>query len=89
MTQAEFNSLYDDLYYGHEAEIEWNGRRYYLEQEHGAIAVWSMDGTNGERLKSICAPDRGELVNKLFSEKLFDNRSLFELQTDIAILDID
>ena len=55
MTTKEFRDLYDSLFYGHEAELKYDGRCFYLEQNGMRATLYELDGDVAQPLKKIIA----------------------------------
>ena len=69
MTTKEFRDLYDSLFYGHEAELKYDGRCFYLEQNGMSATLYELDGDVAQPLKKIIAATRQELTQIIFNEK--------------------
>lgn len=51
MTTKEFRDLYDCLFYGHEAELKYDGRCFYLEQNGMSATFYELNGDIAQPLK--------------------------------------
>ena len=51
MTTKEFGDLYDSLFYGHEAELKYDGRCFYLEQNGMSATLYELNGDIAHPLK--------------------------------------
>lgn len=51
MTTKEFRDLYDSLFYGHEAELKYDGRCFYLEQNGMSATLYELNGDIAHPLK--------------------------------------
>ncbi len=89
MTRAEYMDLYDSLYYGHEAELSMCGKRYYLETCDNGLEIYILQGAEGVKILQITAIDRNEMLQKLFSEPIFDGKSLNDNYDDFCVIAID
>lgn len=89
MTEREFAELYDSLYYGHEAELVFSGRHYFLEWSNSGIEIYLMINGEGTKIASIFATEKSEVIEKLF-EFMFGNRkNLNNSFPDFEIVDIE
>ncbi|WP_156072549.1 hypothetical protein [Faecalibacterium prausnitzii] len=89
MTTKEFRDLYDSLFYGHEAELKYDGRCFYLEQNGMSTTLYELDGDITQPLKKIIAATRQELTQIIFNEKVINGKSLNDLRENIEVTAID
>lgn len=89
MTTKEFRDLYDSLFYGHEAELKYDGRCFYLEQNGMSATFYELDGDIAQPLKKIIAATRQELTQIIFNEKVINGKSLNDLRENIEVTAID
>ncbi len=89
MTRTEYRDLYDSLYYGHEAELAINEKKYYLNSCNNGLEIYIFVGEEWHIISQITALDRNELLDKLFSTPIFDGKSLNENYGDFCIIAID
>ena len=89
MTTKEFRDLYDSLFYGHEAELKYDGRCFYLEQNGMSATLYELDGDIAQHLKKIIAATRQELTQIIFNEKVINGKSLNDLRENIEVTAID
>ena len=89
MTTKEFGDLYDSLFYGHEAELKYDGRCFYLEQNGMRATLYELDGDIAQPLKKIIAATRQELTQIIFNEKVINGKSLNDLRENIEVTAID
>ncbi len=89
MTQTEFKDLYDSLYYGHEAELFVNEKKYYFNSCDNGFEIYAFDGEEGHKVSQIIALDRSEMLDKLFSTRFFDGKSLNDNYVDFEIIAVD
>ena len=89
MTTKEFRDLYDSLFYGHEAELKYDGRCFYLEQNGMSVTLYELDGDITQPLKKIIAATRQELTQIIFNEKVINGKSLNDLRENIEVTAID
>lgn len=80
MTTKEFRDLYDSLFYGHEAELKYDGRCFYLEQNRMSATLYELDGDIAQPLKKIIAATRQELTQMISNEKVINGKSLNDLR---------
>ena len=89
MTTKEFRDLYDSLSYGHEAELKYDGRCFYLEQNGMSAILYELNGETAHPLNEMIAKNRQELTQIIFNEKVINGKSLNDLQEDIEVIAID
>ena len=89
MTTKEFRDLYDSLFYGHEAELKYDGRCFYLEQNGMSATLYELDEDIAQPLKKIIAETRQELTQIIFNEKVINGKSLNDLRENIEVTAID
>ena len=89
MTTKDFRDLYDSLFYGHEAELKYDGRCFYLEQNGMSATLYELDGDIAQPLKKIIAATRQELTQIIFNEKVINGKSLNDLRENIEVTAID
>ena len=89
MTTKEFRDLYDSLFYGHEAELKYDGRCFYLEQNGTSAILYELNGETAHPLNEMVAKNRQELTQIIFNEKVINGKSLNDLQEDIEVIAID
>lgn len=89
MTTKEFRDLYDSLFYGHEAELKYDGRCFYLEQNGMSATLYELDGDITQPLKKMIATTRQELTQIIFNEKVINGKSLNDLRENIEVTAID
>ena len=89
MTTKEFRDLYDSLFYGHEAELKYDGRCFYLEQNGMSATLYELNGDIAHPLKKIIAETRQELTQRIFNEKVINGKSLNDLRENIEVTAID
>lgn len=89
MTVIEYNELYDQLCYGHEAEILYNGNKYFFEWEDFKITIYSLTNKKGVKIAEITEKDKFSIVNKLFNLPIWNNAPLNQEYNNIEIIDIE
>lgn len=89
MTTKEFRDLYDSLFYGHEAELKYDGRCFYLEQNGMSATLYELNGDITQPLKKMIATTRQELTQRIFNEKVINGKSLNDLRENIEVTAID
>ena len=89
MTTKEFRDLYDSLFYGHEAELKYDGRCFYLEQNGMSATLYELNGDITQPLKKMIATTRQELTQIIFNEKVINGKSLNDLRENIEVTAID
>ena len=89
MTQAEHRDLYDSLYFGHEVELAFNGKKYYLESCENGYDMYLMGANHGQLVAHFRASCRDELLEKLFSTPIFDNKAINDAYNSLEIVAID
>ena len=89
MTTKEFGDLYDSLFYRHEAELKYDGRCFYLEQNGMSATLYELDGDITQPLKKMIATTRQELTQIIFNEKVINGKSLNDLRENIEVTAID
>ena len=89
MTTKDFRDLYDSLFYGHEAELKYDGRCFYLEQNGMSATLYELDGDIAQPLKKIIVATRQELTQIIFNEKVINGKSLNDLRENIEVTAID
>lgn len=89
MTTKEFRELYDSLFYGHEAELKYDGRCFYLEQNGMSATLYELNRDIAHPLKKIIAETRQELTQIIFNEKVINGKSLIDLRENIEVTAID
>ncbi len=89
MTRAEFKDLYDSLYYGHEAELVINEKRYYFNSCENGFEIYVFEGKEGHKISQITASDRNEMLDNLLATPVFDGQSLNDIYSNVDIIAID
>lgn len=89
MTINEYNELYDQLCYGHESEILYNGNNFFIEWEDLKIILYNVIGDECIKIAEIIGKDRFSIVDKLFDLPLWNNTPLNKTYTNIEIIDIE
>ncbi|MBQ3072752.1 MAG: hypothetical protein IJD20_05625 [Oscillospiraceae bacterium] len=89
MTKSEYCQLYDQLLYGHDADLQIDGHRFFIEWNDSEIAVYQMHESSGTSIAVLRGENSGEIVNALFEYPLIDGKSLNQSYQQITILDIE
>lgn len=89
MTTNEFDELFDQMCYGHEAEISYKGKQYFLEWNNMTLTVYDTTDEHSFIVAEICAKDIISTVTKFFDTPIFDNNKLNVIYGDIEIIDIE
>ena len=89
MTKNEFNELFNQMCYGHEAEISYNGKQYFFEWNKMTLIVYDTTDEHSSIVAEICAKDVISTVTKFFDTPIFDNNRLNVIYGDIEIVDIE
>ena len=77
------------MFYGHEAELKYDGRCFYLEQNGMSATLYELNGDIAHPLKKIIAGTRQELTQRIFNEKVINGKSLNDLRENIEVTAID
>ena len=89
MTINEYNELYDQLCYGHEAEITYGGKKYFFEWETLKIIIYNITNDEGSKMTEVAGKDRISIVDKLFNLPIWNNKPLNKEYSNIKIVDIE
>ena len=89
MTKAEYNDLYNQLIYGHDADLSIEGNRFFFEWNDAGITVYRMHGDSGTVAAVLRGEDRAEIVKELFDYPFTEGKRLNHSYQDIIILDIE
>lgn len=89
MTINEYNEFYDQLCYGHEAEITYGEKRYFFEWESLKIIIYDITNNEGIKLTEVVGEDRLLIVDKLFNLPIWNNKPLNKEYSNIKIIDIE
>lgn len=58
MTSSEYNELFDQLCYGHEAEVLYNGKKYFFEWEDLKLKMYDITESDGLKVRELTGIDR-------------------------------
>ena len=89
MTVNEYNELFDQLCYGHEAEILYKGNRYFFEWDTLKITIYKITHEEGVKVADIVGKDRITIVDELFNLPVWNNNPLNKEYINIEIADIE
>lgn len=89
MTINEYNELYDQLCYGHEAEISYDEKKYFFEWEELKIIIYNITGNEGLKVTEVEGKDNISIVDKLFNLPIWNNSPLNKAYSNIEIVDIE
>ncbi len=89
MDKLEYNDLFDLLSYGHDADLEIAGQRFFAEWNGNTIAVYQMNGDSGMEIASFGGECKTEAVNALFEFCFIPDKSINNSYPEIKILDIE
>lgn len=89
MTTNEFNELFDQMCYGHEAEISYKDKQYFLEWNNMTLTVYDTTDEHSSIVAEICAKDIISTVTEFFDTPIFDNNKLNVIYEDIEIIDME
>lgn len=89
MTKQEYTELFDLINCGHDAELDIDNCRYFLEWSEDGIDVFQMNNSTGVKITTIQGDDKITIVNKLFELPFVKNKSLNTSYCDIEIIDIE
>ena len=89
MTKSEYSDLYDQLLYGHDADLQIEGHRFFVEWNENEITVYQMHEDSGIAVAVLRGGNRGEIVNELFEYSFTNGKSLNQSYQQITILDIE
>lgn len=89
MTRPEYDDLFEQLCYGHEAELTYNGKQYFLEWEDSKIVVYLETENKTVIIERITGIDRISVVRRLFRSPIWDHHSLDKTFHSIEIVDIE
>ena len=89
MTLNEYNELYDQLCYGHEAEISYDGNKYFFEWETLKIIIYNITSNDGVKITEVAGENKNSIVNKLFNLPIWNNAPLNKEYINIEIIDIE
>ena len=89
MTKSEYSDLYDKLLYGHDADLQIEGHRFFVEWNESEITVYQMHEDSGIAVAVLRGENRGEIVNELFEYSFTNGKSLNQSYQQITILDIE
>ncbi len=89
MTINEYNELYDQLCYGHEAEITYGEKKYFFEWETLKIIIYNITNDEGRKMTEVAGKDRISIVDKLFNLPIWNNKPLNKEYSNIKIVDIE
>lgn len=89
MTKSEYCELYDQLLYGHDVDLQIEGRRFFLEWNENEITVYQMHRDSGIAIAVLRGENRVDVVKELFDYSFVDGKSLNLSYQQITILDIE
>ena len=89
MTRNEYDELFEQLCYGHEAEILYNGKQYFLEWENLKLVVYDITDNDGKKVTEFIGVDNASIVNKLFDTPFLENAQLNKIYNHVEIIDIE
>ena len=89
MNRVEYTDLFDSLSYGHDADLEIAGQRFFAEWTGNTIVVYKMSGESGTEITSFHGESKTEMVSKLFEFCFLPEISLNNSYQEITILDIE
>ena len=89
MTKSEYSELYDQLLYGHDADLQIEGCRFFVEWNASEITVYQMHEDSGIAVAVLRGENRAEIVKELFEYSFVDGKSLNQSYQQITILDIE
>lgn len=89
MTKSEYGGLYDQLLYGHDADLQIEGHRFFVEWSENKITVYQMYKDNGIAVAVLHGENRAEIVEALFEYSFVNGKSLNQSYQEIVILDVE
>lgn len=89
MTKSEYSNLYDQLFYGHDADLQIEGHRFFVEWNENEITVYRMHEDSGIAIAVLRGENRTEIVEALFEYSFANGKSLNQSYQEIIILDIE
>ncbi len=89
MNKIEYNDLFDSLSYGHDADLQIAGQRYFAEWNGDAIVVYQMNEDSGVEIASFHGEIKAETVSALFDFCFLPGKSLNNSYQEIMIIDIE
>ena len=89
MNKIEYNDLFDSLSYGHDADLNIAGQRFFAEWNGDAIVVYQMNEDSGVEIASFQGETKTEIVNALFDFCFLPGKTLNNSYQEIMILDIE
>lgn len=89
MTKLEYNDLYDQLVYGHDADLCVENQRFFLEWSQEGIVIYQMLGDTGSVIAVLQGNDKGEVVKALFAYPLIHGKCINHSYQEVSILDIE
>ena len=89
MTKSEYSELYDQLLYGHDADLQIEGHRFFVEWDESEITVYQMHEDSGIAVAVLRGENRVEIVKELFGYSFINGKSLNQSYQQFTILDIE
>ena len=89
MTKSEYSDLYDQLLYGHDADLQIEGHRFFVEWNESEVTVYQMHEDGGIAVAVLCGENKVETVKELFEYSFTNGKSLNQSYQQITILDIE
>lgn len=89
MTKSEYNDLFDQLLYGHDADLNIEGHRFFVEWSDAGITIYQMHEYSGIAIAVLRGEDRAEIVKELFAYPFINGKSLNHSHQEISIIDIE
>ena len=76
MKKSEYNDLFDQLIYGHDADLSIENHRFFLEWNEDGIVIYQMNADKGTPIATLHGESKIEIVNKLFDFPFIQGKSL-------------
>lgn len=89
MTKAECSDLFDHLCYGHDADLNIDGQKFFLEWDGRGLTIYKMQGESGCRIAVLNGEDKRQIVGELFNYAFLSQKSPNADYQDFVILDIE
>lgn len=89
MTKSEYSDLYNQLLYGHDADLQIEDHRFFVEWNENEILIYHMHEDSGIAVAVLCGETRVEIVKALFEYSFINGKSLNQSYQQITILDIE
>ena len=89
MTRNEYDELFEQLCYGHEAELLYNNKHYFLEWEKTKLVMYDITADCGKKVMEIRGENRFSIVDKFCEFPVWDGQPLNKNYYNVEIIDIE